>query len=359
MPKKISFVFLLLLIGFPTQISASVGSLYGRVIILDAGHGIGARGGGVVFSAGYVEHERMFLLAGFIQSELENRGATVHMTRNCRMDIPLPVRPAMMNRWSLEALLGDRINRLKMENNSIQERFMLTIEINRLITSLDLLDRVIYNHEYYAPIYLNYPFDYSFSTQIHPSWRRILEFQSDPLIRYNWLAISLHSNASSNIWAHGADVFFSANHNPRNVYYFDNYSHQDITAIFGRMLLNGIARVGIRANGVRVHHFMLIRETNIPAVLAENGYHTNYYDRKLLQDDNFMQRLAVVYADTIEAYFNRINQDRYLNYETRHVTMDTIARLMHYNTVRLQARLFLGSRISPDIYHFCNWPHYE
>ena len=359
MPKKILFAFLLLLISFPTLISASAGSLDGRVIILDAGHGIGARGGGVVYSAGYVEHERMFLLAGLIQNELKSRGATVLMTRNCRMDVPLPVRPALMNRWSMEALLADRISRLKLGYNSIQERFMLTIEINRLIASLELLDRIIYNHEEYAPIYLNYPFDYNFSTQIHPSWRRILEFQSDPLIRYNWLAISLHSNASSNIWAHGADVFFSANHNPRNVYYFDNYSHEDITAMFGGMLLSGLSRVGIRANGVRVHHFMLIRETNIPAVLAENGYHTNYYDRKLLQDDNFMRRLAVVYANTIEAYFNRINQDRLQNYENRTISMETIARLVHYNTVRMQARLFLRSRINPDISHFCYWPQYE
>ena len=335
MTKKICFAFMLLCICLPTMVFASESSLCGRVIILDAGHGIGGRrGGGSVPSAGYYEHERMFVLAGFIQNELINRGATVHMTRLCPRDVALPVRPAMMNRWSLEALLIDRLIRLKPKNTQALERFALIGEVSRLRSSLSLLDRVIYNHDLYAPVYLNYPFDYSFSTRMHLSWQRILEFQSDPLIRYNWLAISLHSNANSNHSISGADVYFSGNNNPRNRFYFAGYSHEDITEMFGRMLLGGISRLGIRANRVRARHFMVIRETNMPAVLVENGYHTNEHDRGLLLDNNFLRRLAIVYADTIEAYFALINQHRYQYHESTSLSKDAFVRLLQFGPIR-------------------------
>ena len=341
MSKKLMFVFLLLLIGFPTQTSASEGSLYGRVVILDAGHGSGSPGG-TLPAFGYFEYRRMFFLAVQLQSELLSRGATVHMTRNCPMNVALPVRPAMMNRWSLEALLSDRLGRLKSRYTSPHERIILIGEINRLRKSLNLLDRVIYNHRLYAPIYLNHPFDFDLRTQIHPSWRLILEFQSDPLIRYNWLAISLHSNASSSLSMSGADVYFSGNNNPRNMFYFANYSHEDISEMFGRMLLGGISRLGIRANRVRARHFMIIRETNLPAVLVENGYHTNEHDRSLLMDNNFMRRLATVYADTIEAYFERINQYRHQYHENAPLTKEAFARLVRFGTPWQRTRLVIS-----------------
>ena len=348
--KKLCIVFLLLCIALPTQVFANEGSLYGRVVILDAGHGIGAPGGGRILSAGYFEHERMFLLAGFIYDELLNRGATVHMTRTCPMDVALPVRPTMMNRWSVEALLGDRFSRLKKRSTQTHEKHMLIEEIDQLLASLELLDRIIYNHPVYAPIYINYPFDYGLQTQIHPSWQKIFEFQSDPLIRYNWLAISLHSNGTTSPFASGADVFFAGNNNPRNRRYFANYSHEDITELFGHMLLDGIAQLGIRPNRVRVHHFMVIRETNLPAVLAENGYHTNEQDRRLLQDDDFMRRLAIVYANTIEEYFAHINRYRQQYYENLPSTRKTSAWLSHIGAVRQRARLLINSPNKADSY---------
>ena len=313
--KVLCFVILLVCLGVPMQVYANQGSLYNRVIILDAGHGLRSPGG-VVLEAGYIEHERMFVLAEFLRDELVSRGATVHMTRKCYNDVPLPVRPALMNLFSLEALLDDRLSRLSGIPMLPGERRSLMEEIKRLQTSLYLLNKIIHDHENYAPIYLNFPFDYTFQRQIHPSWQQILEFQSDPLIRYNWLAISLHSNAESSTLANGVDVFFSANNNPRNRQYFDGYSHEDNTELFGRMLLERIAPLGLRPNSVSVRHFMVIRETNVPAVLVENGYHTNYHNRRLLLDDGFMQRLAVAYANTIEAYFAQINQNEVSNFES-------------------------------------------
>ena len=301
----ISFALVLICLSAPTLVFAGDGSLRGRVIVLDPGHGVGAPGGGAY--AGYVEHVRMLFLGHLIRTELESRGATVHMTRTTSDDVYITLRPAMTNRWSLEALRADRLFRLNYGNPSDVERHMLNVQLIDIDYSLGVIDRIKRSPEHAARLYMNYPFDHDQRTAIHPSWQRIFELQDDPLIRYNWLFISLHSNAPPihNPAVNGADVFYMP-----NAFYFANYSHQDLERKFGEMLLDNIAPLGIRRNRVRDAHFLVVRETNIPAVLVENGYHTNERDRALLLNDDFMRNLAVVYADTIEAYFAAINLNR-------------------------------------------------
>ena len=320
----IAMTLVVICFGAPAIVNAGDGSLSGRVIVLDPGHGIGARGGGAY--AGYVEHVRMFFLGHLIRAELESRGATVHMTRTTHEDVYITARPAMTNRWSLEALRHERLERLGYENLSDTERHILYVEIGEIDQLIGIVDRIIAAPEWTAQIYMNYPFDDTHMTAIHPSWRRIFEFQDDPLIRYNWLFISLHSNATSwpiNHAVNGADVFYMP-----NAFYFANYSHQDLERMFGEMLLDNIAPLGIRRNRVRDAHFLVIRETNIPAVLVENGYHTNERDRALLSCDDFMRRLAVVYADTIEAYFAAIGHNRsYTAPRAGQITRAELARL--------------------------------
>ena len=287
-----ALLVLLITIAFAMQIYAKENQpLQGRVIILDPGHGLGADN---VF-AGYSEQRRMLLLARKIQAELEARGATVLLTRETEANVSLPVRPALMNRWSLEALRA-----VRMAEGAAQA------EIDELDRLLHITKKVIVDPETYAPIYMNMPFC-AYYRRIHPDWRRIFEKQSDPFIRNNFLMISLHSNAVPgppfDTSANGADIFISTNCNPRNRYYFANYSHADITYLFADMLLDGINAVGIRRNNIIPHHWMVIRETNLPAVLVENGFHTNAGDRARLMDNAFLSRLAGVYADTIERYF--------------------------------------------------------
>ena len=306
--KKLCIALILVFIcmSFPLVVFANDGSLSGRVIVLDPGHGIGAPAGGAY--AGYVEHVRMLFLGHLIRAELESRGATVHMTRTTAEDVYITLRPAMTNRWSLEAIKQDRLDRLDNEYLSDFDRYRLTVEIEELEYYITLIGHIFRNPIFAAQYLMNYPFDESHQTAIHPSWRRIFEFQSDPLIRYNWLFISLHSNSPPSPVNHainGADVFYMP-----NSFYFAGYSHQDFERLFGEMLLNNIAPLGIRRNSVRDSHFMVIRETNVPAVLVENGFHTNASDRALLSCDDFMRRLAVVYADTIEAYFAAIEVGR-------------------------------------------------
>ena len=275
-------------------VAEELGSLSGKVIVLDAGHG--NDGGGMI--AGYREGTRMLFLARLIRDELEYRGATVLMIRDCGDDIHIVRRAAMMNRWSLEAIKYDMLGGSEHTEDELSE-------ISDLI---EMLDRIIADIWRYAQIYMNFPFDQSFTTRIHPSWQRMFELQSNPLITYNWLAISLHSNASYpfNEGINGAFVFYSSNTNPVSRPYFSDYSHVYNMRLFGNMLLDEIARIGIRRNRLTSSSYLFIRETNLPAILVENGFHTNPSDRALLSCDIFMQNLAIVYADIIEEYFLRI-----------------------------------------------------
>jgi len=304
--KKVLIVLIAVFTVFIFTVQAAyyeeVLPLQGRVIILDAGHGAGADN---IF-AGYSEQRRMLFLARRIQAELEARGATVLLTREGDANVSLPVRAALTNKWSLQALREARVTELSYSPYSEH----LRDEIHEIDRLLEMIGRIIYDAETYAPIYTNTPFCAYYAT-IHPEWRRVLELQNDPLIRYNFLKISLHSNATAgpviDTSVHGADVFMSTNNNPRNRNYFANYSHTDVVHLFSDMLLDGINSVGIQRREIIPHHWFVIRETNVPAVLVENGFHTNARDRTNLMNDAFMARLALVYAQTIEDYFKAIN----------------------------------------------------
>lgn len=277
--------------------------LEGRTVVLDAGHGTGSGGS----YGGYVEAVRMLFLAELLQEELEKRGAAVFVTRPGHADVHLPRRAAMSNRWSLQAVWNERVDRLsgllpEWERQALQSELF---ELRRL---MDVLDRIVADSALYAPLYMNYPWDASRGTAIHPTWRRVFDFQAEPAIRYNWLAISLHSNAADDRGVSGADVFYSANYNPLGARYFDGYAHQDITRLFGEMLLARIAGLGIASRNVEPAEFLFVRENNLPSVLVENGFHTNAGDRMLLSSDVFMRELARAYADTIEDYFAAIRR---------------------------------------------------
>jgi len=121
--------------------------------------------------------------------------------------------------------------------------------------------------------------------------------------------ISLHSNATANgsTSAHGAEVYFinpAAHANTH--WYYPNYSFTAQSRNFGDILLDQIHNTGIvrRSNGLRAENYAMIREVNVPAVLAENGFHTNPHDREKLSDPGFRQNLAWAYHNAIIQYFN-------------------------------------------------------
>ena len=284
--------------------------LEGRVIILDPGHGAGNTN---TFE-GYDEQVRMLALANKIKPLLEERGATVLMTRPSETDVILPVRTALINKWALETIREVRQEELtELEElfeagaiSSEQGLHRLRRDVRELDRLIGIMQRIIDNPDSYAGVYFNFPFDTTHTRQIHSDLRRVFELKTDPVIRDNFLMISLHSNATPrpiNTRINGADSFFISNNLRNNTNYFANYANVQRSSYFANLIITNIDPLGIRRNRASARNLFMIREINMPSVLVENGFHTNPIDRARLQDDDFLSRLAVVYADTITAYF--------------------------------------------------------
>jgi len=239
----------------------------------------------------------MLILSLKIKALLEEHGATVHLTRPTYQSVPLSTRTALPNIWSLEAL---KLSRVQNETDeSILAKDL--IELDRLIS---IMHSVIENPRRYEAVYFNTPF--SPTKAIHPDLKRIFELQSDPVIGENFLYISLHSNATPrpiDPSVNGADAFHACNTHRRLSRYYADYSHVENSIRFGRLLLDEIHEVGIRRRTVSRANYLVIREHNLPAVLVENGYHTNQRDRANLMNESFQDSLALAYLNAITAYF--------------------------------------------------------
>ena len=260
--------------------------LMGRVVVLDPGHGtVGSPGWG-----DYNEAVAMLDLALRLRPLLEAQGATVHLTRTGAANIPLPDRAAMINIWALEMVRATRTNPADIA------------EINRLI---GLMQSIIGNPARAGELMNVNPFNEN--RTIHPEMRRVFEFTNDPVIRNNFIMISLHSNAAASTAVRGAEMHLinpNAHANTRT--YFTGYSFVNESRALGDTLLNHIAVAGIprRTHGLVASNFAIIREVNVPSVLAENGFHTNAQDRALLSNPAWRQTLATHYVNAIVQYFS-------------------------------------------------------
>ena len=284
--------------------------LYGRVIILDAGH---SERHSPAY-ADYVEHVVMLQFALMLKPLLEAQGATVHLTRSTAEDVPLPVRVAMINMWALEALRAARILDLPEDGSLECNAGECDCEVCTTINDVEEIDRLrgimqnIMDHSStYAGIYMNSP--YRPGRRIHPDLKRIFELQDNPEIGNRFLVISLHSNATGrpiNTSINGASAYYISGAHRNTSNYYAGYTYSDQSYHFGDTLLNLISEVGFRNRGMHVGNFFMIREHNVPGVLVENGFHTNTRDRTNLQDSVFLESLAESYLDAITIYFEEL-----------------------------------------------------
>jgi N-acetylmuramoyl-L-alanine amidase len=274
--------------GGTPQLNAGPETLLGKVIFLDPGHGtVGSPG-----VAGYNEAVTMLDLAQRIRPLLEELGATVIMTRNDEVNIPLVSRCAQINIRALEAV--------RSTHSNIPDQ----VEIDRLI---GLMRGIINDPDGEGSRLMNTPFNAS--RTIHPDLQRVFEFQNNPVIRDNFLVISLHSNATAtgSTTVRGAEAYFiSPSEHANTRTYYTGFSFTSESRSFGDIILNHINNTGIprRSLGLRAENYMIIREVNVPAVLVENGFHTNPADRALLQDSGFLDNLAVAYRNAVIQYFS-------------------------------------------------------
>ncbi|MCL2814488.1 MAG: N-acetylmuramoyl-L-alanine amidase [Oscillospiraceae bacterium] len=267
---------------------AAEGELQGKTIILDAGHGVGNSN----VYADYDEGKAMLALALKIKAVLEKNGATVQMTRPDEKNVSVYVRAAKVNIWALQAVKNIRRGEAG--------------EIDRLI---GVMQAIIKDPEENAAIYMNYPFDYDFERKIHPDLKKVFEYENHAAVRDNFLMISLHSNATGTpikTSVSGADAFYMSNSHDWMKNYYTKYSYEKQSLNFAGKILSAIDKLGIQKRKAEAACYVVIREHNVPAVLIENGFHTNDADRAKLSDDKFLDKLAQAYADAVISYFSEI-----------------------------------------------------
>ena len=115
--------------------------------------------------------------------------------------------------------------------------------------------------------------------------------------------VSIHSNGSTNPETNGTEVY----------YYIDQDDPVVVAqaaerARFARIMQdNLLSALGRKDNGVRDNkNFVVIRYTQIPAILVEIAYLTNLGEEVLLNDPAFQDRAAQAIANGIMEYLGSI-----------------------------------------------------
>ncbi len=264
--------------------------LSGKVVVLDAGHDQYTNE-----YEGYIEGVAMLSLAQQIKPLLENLGAQVHLTRSDGDFVELAARASITNTLSLEKLKEIKLMQGVSESDEEIKEIDYLISIMQLIT---------YDSDEYASLYMNTPFDEE--EKITDEMQRIFELQSDETLQDNFLFISLHSDGLDQEYydyVGGADVYYISNDMYEFGDYYTNYANIDNVLDFADILLDDIDAIGMQRSDIMQGNLLVVRQTNIPAVLVENGYHTNDADRKKLEDPNFITDLAFAYETAILEYF--------------------------------------------------------
>jgi len=263
------------------------GPLDGKIIVLDPGHGTSGSPG----AGSYNEAVAMLDLAFRIKPLLEAEGASVLMTRETAANVPLASRSAMINIRSLQAV------RATVTSSTHRTA------IDRLI---GIMQGIINNPSGQGPIYMNVE-PFNAARAIHPDLKLLFEYQDHSAVRNNFLAISLHTNAATSTATRGVEVYYiNPAENTNTARYYTGYLYSAQSRSFGNTLINQINSIGIprRATGLRAENYAMIRESNVPIVLAESGFHTNATDRELLSSPAFRQTLAVAYRNAVLAHYS-------------------------------------------------------
>lgn len=105
------------------------------------------------------------------------------------------------------------------------------------------------------------------------------------------LFVSIHANAFGTAWndANGWEIFY----------------HKGSSR--GKILAECIQKesipfLGLRDRGLKTNPFTVTKHTNMPAVLIEHGFYSNYSEMQLLLTDEFREKCAIADAKGILSY---------------------------------------------------------
>ena len=108
------------------------------------------------------------------------------------------------------------------------------------------------------------------------------------------LFVSVHYNSAPSPDANGIEIF-----------YFDSkeiWRSRASKRLAQCLLHRMIDQTEAASRGVKTSNFHVIRETDMPAVLIEAGFITNYKERQKLKDREYIERIAVGIAQGIDKY---------------------------------------------------------
>jgi N-acetylmuramoyl-L-alanine amidase len=115
------------------------------------------------------------------------------------------------------------------------------------------------------------------------------------------LYLSIHGNAAENKNAKGWEVFTSPGQTKSDIYaelLFKEVKQSFPNWIFRPDLTDG--------DHDKEDRFYVLTQTDMPSVLSENGFFTNYYDAKLMFDLDFQKKLALCHARAVSDYAEKI-----------------------------------------------------
>lgn len=112
------------------------------------------------------------------------------------------------------------------------------------------------------------------------------------------LFVSIHYNSAPSAEAQGVEVFYFQSKDERM-----SKSKQLAQAV----LKNVIGHTKAKSRGVKHAKYVVIRDTNMPAILVEGGFVTNEAELQMLKDPTYLKRLAWGVVRGIEEYLNKPN----------------------------------------------------
>ena len=114
---------------------------------------------------------------------------------------------------------------------------------------------------------------------------------ADPRCRY----ISIHANA----W--GDATSFNSAHGASSFHYMTSKVGKKMATA---LLKHIVQETGLKSRGVQANmnwaNFYVLRKTNMPAILSENGFMTNLEDATNLMKDDFRQKVALAHFNFIK-----------------------------------------------------------
>jgi N-acetylmuramoyl-L-alanine amidase len=112
------------------------------------------------------------------------------------------------------------------------------------------------------------------------------------------LFVSIHYNSAPSAEAQGIEVFFYQSKEPKGRALKSKRLAQIV-------LKNVLAETQAKSRGVKHGNFLVIRETNMPAILVEGGFVTNEAELQNLKDPTYLKRLAWGIVRGIEEYLSK------------------------------------------------------